>query len=326
MVHAGDIAGVVRIANDAISMAMRPASCHSARMTTARLFLATCLIWLLTLASPAGAGAVTMADLQTGIGDLKDNSDLVDGGLGAALLHGGIGCAANAAFDGSCASGFAVSFGTELIAGQLSANFEADPNMDARAQEAARMAFEQNRAALIGAFAGYITSGGNAVNVNQGASVARSAVANNRQLHVQEAELIGLYAGVFAREQGISVEEATALLTAETLIGISDDFAHLESDAAARAFLDGLEQAGQVVDGQTLFGQLDRGSDEYRNSTINMGDMVQTSGLLLIADQVAFNRALALSLGLRHLRSNSYGNLVVSPKVGRRLTAKNSAS
>jgi hypothetical protein len=124
-----------------------------------------------------------------------------------------------------------------------------------------------------------VTSGGNAVNVNQGASVARSAVANNRQLHVQEAELIGLYAGVFAREQGISVEEATALLTAETLIGISDDFAHLESDAAARAFLDGLAQSGQVVDGQTLFGQLDRGSDEYLNSQQNYQYVSQLTDL-----------------------------------------------
>ncbi|EBA11188.1 two-partner secretion domain-containing protein [Roseobacter sp. CCS2] len=238
----------------------------------------------------------TTSALQFGVGELKAGTDLVDGGFGAALLHGAIGCAANEAFDGDCGSGFATGFTTEIIAGQLSANFEADPGTDAGAQEAARRAFEQNRAELIGAALGYLTSGGNAVNVNQGASVAKSAVTYNRQLHIQEAELIEIYAGVFAQEQNISLEEATALLTAETLIGASDDFTHLQSNAAARAFLNGLDQAGQVVDGQTLFGELDRQSEEYRNSTINMRDMERTNALLFGADIAAFDRALNLSV------------------------------
>jgi hypothetical protein len=46
-------------------------------MTTARLFFANCLIWLFTLASPAGVGAVTMADLQHGIGEQVSSSQYV---------------------------------------------------------------------------------------------------------------------------------------------------------------------------------------------------------------------------------------------------------
>ena len=207
--------------------------------------------------------------LQFGVGEIKEFSDLADGGFGAALLHGAIGCAANAALDASCGSGFVAGFGTELIAGQLSAGFAGDPGMDPEAHRSAAMAFEQQQAELIGAAFGYLTSGGNALNVNQGAAIARSAVANNRQLHVQEAELIALYADEYALERGITREQAVAELTGETLRGVSDDFAHLDENETARAFLDALEAAGTEVDGQTLFGQLDRRSDEYRNSTIN---------------------------------------------------------
>lgn len=48
-------------------MAMPLALCQSDLMTAARLFLTHCLIWLLTLASPAGAGHLVVADLQGGI-------------------------------------------------------------------------------------------------------------------------------------------------------------------------------------------------------------------------------------------------------------------
>lgn len=247
----------------------------------------------------ASAVNMVMADLQTGVGDLKKNSDLVDGGLGAALLHGGIGCAANAALDGSCASGFAVSFGTELIAGQLSANFEADPNMDARAQETARMAFEQNRAALIGAFAGYITSGGNAVNVNQGASVARSAVANNRQLHIVEVELIERYADEFAVARGYCADAATcpddALSQARAElaaagIGLVDELGdartlNVEAVNEARAFLAALSQTaeaqafaaeGGLPDDQTLFSATPA---QFRSQSLNIEHLAVAADL-----------------------------------------------
>ncbi|WP_322892215.1 MULTISPECIES: hypothetical protein [unclassified Yoonia] len=49
----------------------------------------------------------------------------------------------------------------------------------------------------------------------------------------------------------------------------ASSFAHIVENDAARAFLDGLDAAGTLVDGQTLFGQLDRTSVEYRDSTIN---------------------------------------------------------
>jgi len=69
---------------------------------------------------------------------------------------------------------------------------------------------------------------------------------------------------------------AKAELTGETLRGVSDDFDYLDENSAARAFLNGLAEAGSKVSGQTLFGLLDRNGSEYRNSTINMGDLGET--------------------------------------------------
>ena len=205
-----------RIASFTTTMriAMPRRLCQSAPMTTPRLFLSQLLLWLFTLTSPAVAAiSLTMADLQHGVGDVKHDLALTDGGVGAALLHGAVGCIAAEAVDGNCGSGFVAGFGTELVAGSLSNGFEEDPTMTAEQQHAARLAFEQDRGAIVGAALGYITSGGNAVNVNQGSSIARSAVADNRQLHIREAELIERYADEFAAEQEISVEEAKALLT-----------------------------------------------------------------------------------------------------------------
>ena len=223
-----------------------------------------------------------------------------------------MGCAAAEASGGACASGFAVAFGTEMVAGSLGNGFAPDPAASAADNEAARQAFEQNRAALVGALAGYVTSGGEAVNVSQGSSIARGAVTWNRQLHIKEAELIGRYAADFAAEQGYcesaescsvdSVERAKAELTGETLRGVSDDFAHLDSNSAARAFLDGLASSADLLgpqvalNGQHMFGVLDRNSAEYRNSTINMGDLIETYDLYASIDKAAFHAVAAMDL------------------------------
>jgi hypothetical protein len=46
-------------------------------MTTVRIILTNCLIWLLTLASPAAACGLAMADLQHGIGEQVSSSQYV---------------------------------------------------------------------------------------------------------------------------------------------------------------------------------------------------------------------------------------------------------
>jgi len=83
-------------------------------------------------------------------------------------------------------------FQTEIthIAQGDDVGFAPDPSLSAADNEKARKAFEQNRAALVGALAGYVTSGGNAVNVAQGSSIARGAVTWNRQLHRVEAQYL----------------------------------------------------------------------------------------------------------------------------------------
>lgn len=51
---------------------------------------------------------------------------------------------------------------------------------------------------------------------------------------------------------------------------MNDDVGRIaELNADARAFLNDLDIAGTVIDGQTLFGELDTNGDEYRNSLIN---------------------------------------------------------
>ena len=182
-----------------------------------------------------------------------------------------------------------MAFGTELVAGSLGKGFVADPSASAEDNEKARKAFEQNRAALVGALAGYVTSGGNAVNVSQGSSIARGAVTWNRQLHIKEAELIERYAADFAVEQGYcestdtcsdeKIKQAKTELTGEALRGVSDDFAHLETNNAAREFLVGLAaSAGPLgpqvgLNDQHMFGVLDRNSEEYLNSVVNIGTL-----------------------------------------------------
>ncbi|MCG3266591.1 hypothetical protein [Yoonia sp. I 8.24] len=161
------------------------------------------------------------------------------------------------------------------------------PTMDAGQAEAARQAFEQDRAALVGAALGYITSGGNAVNVNQGSAIARSAVTYNRQLHIREAELIERYADDFAEESCrttnvcLSRDEAIVILTAAALARVDGAFRdgaiadgvtpYLPQDYAD-AFLDGLG-AGETIEGtdQTLFAATE---EQFRNHQLNAGTLL----------------------------------------------------
>ncbi len=76
------------------------------------------------------------------------------------------------------------------------------------------------------------------------------------------------------------MEQARAELTAETLRGVNDDFAFVPENKAARRFLNNLDLSGVEIDGQHVFGVLDRDSEEYRNSTINMGSLGEMNGTL----------------------------------------------
>jgi len=85
-------------------------------------------------------------------------------------------------------------------------------------------------------------------------------------LHPKELQQIHDHVKEFAKQQGITEEEAERQLTEETLRGASDDFANVKENQVARAYLNQLQR---MEDGQHLFGVLDRNSSEYKNSLIN---------------------------------------------------------
>ncbi len=118
-------------------------------MTAARLFLVHCLIWLLTLASPAGAGHVVVADLHKGIAQ----------SIFAGLQEGA----------------------PERLPGQSDDDYAAVYN--AWKNDVA------GQANLLGAVVGYTTSGGQAVNVSNAASIAESGARNNYLNHTQRARV-----------------------------------------------------------------------------------------------------------------------------------------
>ena len=164
-------------------MAMPLAWCQSALMTSARLFLANCLLWLFTLTSPAIAAInLTMADLQNGIGNGLTKGLYTEGDLAHATLHGLVGCAAGEALGGNCGAGFAAGVAQSVYAGMVDGT---DPDKsDVAAYNAWRQEVSE-QTKLIGGTVGYLTSGGRAANVSNDGSIAQSCVVHNYLTHEQ---------------------------------------------------------------------------------------------------------------------------------------------
>ncbi|WP_400083111.1 hypothetical protein [Yoonia sp. R78084] len=194
-------------------------------MTTARLFLANCLIWLLTLASPAGAGHLVVADLQGGIAQ----------SVFAGLQEGA----------------------PERLPGQSDDEYFAVYNAwtnDVAAQEN-----------LLGAVVGYTTSGGQAVNVSNAASIAQSGALNNYLGHTDLAVLADRLAecradGACTEEELFSIRDemlARSLANDEALASCLTQ-ACVEEHLAAVAGLDafreaiGTDQAARQIIGSAL--------------------------------------------------------------------------
>jgi hypothetical protein len=203
---------------------------------------------------------VLQAALQNQIGGIFENgSNGGEGSFGHVFLHGLVGCATAELLDGHCAAGAAGGAISALYAGTLGGTTLTDEQ-------------QQNNAQLLGAFAGYLLSGSDANNVNLAGSIAQSAMANNRLLHRDEIEWAEEFDEELAAELGISVEEARALIIAELLWRVSDDGRRMadERNTQVADFIDANAPQGLVVDGQNLFAELDRSSDEFKNSTLNL--------------------------------------------------------
>jgi hypothetical protein len=145
-------------------------------MRTARLFLTNCLIWLLTLAGPAGVGAVTMADLQTGVGDGVKDGLYSEGSVPHALLHGAVGCAAAEGLGGNCASGAAAGIAQSVFAGLQEGAPKQQPRQSDDEYFAVYNGWKNDvagQANLLDAVAEYATFGGQVADLTNAATTAQ---------------------------------------------------------------------------------------------------------------------------------------------------------
>ncbi|OAN69615.1 hypothetical protein A8B83_01580 [Rhodobacteraceae bacterium EhC02] len=109
-----------------------------------------------------------MSLAQFGIGELGHGNANWEGSPGHLLLHGGLGCALIEVMDGDCVAGFFAGVSQSLLAGS---NLSDEQKLEL--------------APLVGALSGFVFSGGNAINVSFGSTIAQSGIVNNYLTHVQ---------------------------------------------------------------------------------------------------------------------------------------------
>ncbi|MGB3408361.1 MAG: GIY-YIG nuclease family protein, partial [Jannaschia sp.] len=120
----------------------------------------------------------TLGVVQFGIGGLGSGNQNWEGSLPHILLHGGAGCIALLALDGTCGSGFFAGASQGILAGSQLSNAQ-----------------KEALAPFVGGFAGFLFAEGEAIGVTFGATVASSGLSNNYLTHAQ---IDALYARVVA--------------------------------------------------------------------------------------------------------------------------------
>ncbi len=171
--------------------------------------------------------ALGLADVQTEIGGVfnDENGDPINGGEGSfghVALHAIAGCAAAEASGADCGAGAAGAVAQTIYAESLNGT---------------TLSLEQQKRniAVIAGAVGYLFSGGNAENVSAASSIAVSGLANNRQLHLNEKEILAEIFGhdvvdedVFDKDQSeFSAYELRVLATACARVHCAD---HVNSD------------------------------------------------------------------------------------------------
>ena len=195
------------------------------------------------------------------VGELGQRMRLEEGSWQKAALHGAVGALSAQLSRGNVKAGAAAGAATEVINTQIANALATHTDLSPQA----RNNLQQVTAMVAGATAGNLV-GNNSNSTVQGANTGLASEVFNRQLHPKELQQIHDHVKEFAKQQGITEEEAERQLTEETLRGVSDDFANVKENQVARAYLNQLQR---MEDGQHLFGVLDRNSSEYKNSLIN---------------------------------------------------------
>ena len=171
-----------------------------------------------------------------------DASTFEDGGLGKTLMHATAGGTASLLMGKDFATGAAAAGAREALS-PLSADLSDDG--------------QQLVSNLIGITVGKMVGGDRGAEV--GSTIALSAEINNRQLHQKEIAWIEEHAEGFAKEQGISVEEAKYLLSAGALDKVDGLTHNLINLGKINVDADKLSDAQSYIDenskGMTFFNQ-----------------------------------------------------------------------
>ncbi|WP_244597404.1 hemagglutinin repeat-containing protein [Rhizobium hidalgonense] len=231
----------------------------------------------------ASAAAVSQL-LNMAIGEISQKLGFADGSPEKIALHAAAGALTAVVSGGSIGLGAFAGGTQELLGAVIGKALMDNPNLT----QEERNALGQWAAVLVGA----------AVGGNQGASTALDAETFNRQLHIEEARLIGANAARYAVQQGYctsvdtcsgaSINIAIGELTNQALKQVDISAANLPQNDAASAFLDSIAPKGSIPGlcagcNQTYF---HASGDVYRDTSINSETFSQIVGFYVLASAV----------------------------------------
>jgi len=156
----------------------------------------------------------TLAFVQFEIGELGAGNANWEGSVGHVLLHGGAGCVALEALNGNCTAGFFSGASSSLLAGS---NLSDEQKL--------------RLAPVVGGFAGFAFSNGDAINVNFGSTISQSAVVNNYLTHQNIADLKAELAECEEKQGGCTDAELGVLAAKYQKISLQNDFALLQNSS-----------------------------------------------------------------------------------------------
>ena len=148
------------------------------------------------------------------VGELGQRMGLEEGSWQKAALHGAVGALSAQLSRGNVKAGAAAGAATEVINTQIANALATHTDLSPQA----RNNLQQVTAMVAGATAGNLV-GNNTNSTVQGANTGLASEVFNRQLHPKELQQIHDHVKEFAKQQGITEEEAKRQLTEETAAG-----------------------------------------------------------------------------------------------------------
>ncbi|ENN88487.1 filamentous hemagglutinin family outer membrane protein [Rhizobium freirei PRF 81] len=224
--------------------------------------------------------------MNMAIGYLGQKFQLADGGTEKVALHAAAGALTALVAGGNVSTGALSGAAQELIGAIVDKALADNPNLT----QDERNALGQWASVLVG-----MAAGG-----TQSAATALDAEKYNRQLHIDEANLIRSNAARFAYEQGLcgnavspsgcskdTINVAIGELTTQALKQVDATAADATQDSAAAAFLDSIAPRNTIcATGGTNCSFFHAYGNEYQDATINSQYFARVLNLYNLASQV----------------------------------------